>query len=95
MPIDLKKIVMQLAALTPEERDKLFPPPPKIPAGWVDIEEHLPMMLAIDYFKGGTVYKVKDKNGNEFVSSVMDHSIWYYLAKEAGVTHWWNELKQK
>lgn len=61
-----------------------------IPKGWVSIEEHLPIMYAIDYFNDGTLYKVKDKEGNEFTSSVMDHNLWYYMAKEAGITHWWN-----
>ena len=93
MALDLegmsKKLDETLANITPEEMAKYFPPDTR-PKGWLSIEEHLPMMYAIDYFNGGTTYKVKDKDGNEFTSTVMDHNVWYYMAKEAGVTHWWN-----
>lgn len=47
-------------------------------------------MCAIDIVQGYTLYKVKDKNGNEFESAVSDHNNWYYYAKEEGITHWWN-----
>ena len=93
MALDLEKLSKKfqeaLDNITPEEIAKYFPPDTR-PKEWVSIEEHLPMMLAIDYFKGGTSYKVKDKEGNEFYTSVMDHNVWYYMAKEVGVTHWWN-----
>lgn len=82
-----------LESLTEEQkqeiRDKYFTD--NRPKGWVSIEEHLPMMYAIDIFKGYTLFKVKDKDGNEFESAVTDHNIWYYHAKEAGITHWYNE----
>lgn len=65
---------------------------PKIEKGWVDIEEHLPHCKAIDFItQGCSTYKVKDKNGEEFYTQVTDHNIWYYMAKEAGITHWLNE----
>ena len=84
-----KKLNQALENITPEEIAIYFPADTR-PKGWVSIEEHLPMMYAMDYFNGGTFYKVKDKEGNEFESFVSDHNLWYYLAKEEGITHWWN-----
>ena len=63
----------------------------KTPKGWVSIEEHLPMMLAMDIMQGYSVYKVKNDKGEEFESAVSDHNTWYYRAKECGVTHWFNK----
>ena len=84
-----KKIDEFLANITQEEINKYFPPDTR-PKGWLSIEEYLPMMCAIDIVQGYTLYKVKDKNGNEFESAVSDHNNWYYYAKEEGITHWWN-----
>ena len=84
-----KKLHEALANMTQEDIDKYFPPDTR-PKGWLRIEEHLPMMYAIDIMQGYTLYKVKDKDGNEFESGVSDHNVWYYMAKEAGITHWWN-----
>jgi hypothetical protein len=92
--LDLEKIGKEMQEaienITPEEIAKYFPPDTR-PKGWLSIEEHLPMMLAIDIAQGCTVYKVKDKDGNVFFTGVSDHDVWYYMAKEAGITHWWNE----
>ena len=66
-------------------------PPDTTPKGWLSIEEHLPGWLAKDVMQGYSVYKVRHKDGTEFESAVTDHGLWYYLAKEAGVTHWLNE----
>jgi len=88
-----EKFEKALSNITKEELEEYFkeleePEPPK---GWVSIEEYLPKCLAIDFVKQGySTYKVMDKNGNEFESFVCDHSIWYYTAKDAGITHWWN-----
>jgi len=57
---------------------------------WISIEDKLPMMRASDILKGYTIYTVKDKDGNESISAVTDHNIWYYNAKELGITHWKN-----
>lgn len=74
-----------------EDVDKYFPSR-NIPKGWVSIEEHLPMMLAIDFISQGfTMYKVKAKDGKEYYSPVCDHNTWYYEAKEDGITHWFND----
>ena len=93
MALDLeemkKKIDEFLANITQEEINKYFPPDTR-PKGWLSIEEYLPMMCAIDIVQGYTLYKVKDKNGNEFESAVSDHNNWYYYAKEECITHWWN-----
>lgn len=62
-----------------------------IPKGWVSIEDHLPQMLAMDIMVGYTTYKVKFKDGTESITAVSDHNIWYYRAKEEGITHWLNE----
>lgn len=61
------------------------------PKGWLSIEEHLPMMLIDDLVQGYSVFKVRDKDGKEFETHVTDHHIWYYHAKDAGVTHWLND----
>lgn len=95
MSIDLNKASeifdKLIKNLTPEDIEKYFPPD-NTPKGWVSIEEHLPMCTVDDFVeKGYSIYKVKDKHGNEFQSTVTDHNIWYYRAKEQGVTHWWNE----
>jgi len=84
-----KKLNEALANMTQEDIDKYFLPDTR-PKGWLSIEEYLPMMYAIDIMQGYTLYKVKDKDGNEFESAVSDHNVWYYMAKNAGITHWWN-----
>lgn len=61
-----------------------------IPKGWVDIDEHLPMWLAEDVGQGYTTYKVRDHNGNEFESAVSDSILWYQIAKQRNITHWFN-----
>lgn len=61
------------------------------PKGWISIEDHLPHMLAMDIEQGYTEYKVRCSDGSEGVSWVSDHNMWYYRAKEAGITHWINE----
>jgi hypothetical protein len=74
----------ELAALKERFKDNT-------PKGWLSIEDHLPKMFARDIMQGYSVYKVRDKDGNEFESGVSDHNIWYYDAKEAGITHWLNK----
>jgi hypothetical protein len=72
-----------------EIREKYFKD--KRPKGWLSIEEHLPMMFAVDIMQGYSVFKVRDKYGNEFETRVADHNTWYYHAKEIGITEWFNE----
>lgn len=62
-----------------------------IPKGWVSIDDHLPRMLGKDIFQGFTFYRVKFNTGEERKSGVADHNTWYYMAKERGVTHWFND----
>lgn len=94
MALDLDKMSKALdealANMTPEEMEKYFPKDTK-PKGWINIEEHLPMMLAVDIMQGCTEYKVKFEDGTEGMTCVADHNTWYYEAKDAGITHWWNE----
>jgi hypothetical protein len=85
-----KALEKALKELTPEEIEKYFPKDTK-PKGWISIEEHLPMFKAMDFMQGGSVYKVKNKDGEEYESMVGDHNTWYYLAKSDGITHWWND----
>lgn len=91
----LKKLKAYLDSKTPEELqaewDEMFPPENDPPKGWVSIEDHLPMMLATDVLQGCTMYKVKYADGKENHTCVSDHNMWYYIAKEAGITHWFNE----
>ncbi len=80
-----------LDKITPEDIEKYFPKD-TTPKGWISIEDHLPQLTVDDFItKGYSTYKVKDKDGNEFDSNVTDHSIWYYMAKDAGITHWFNK----
>ena len=91
----VEKLREYLDSKTQEELEadwkEMFGDELEIPKGWVSIEDHLPMMLAIDIGEGATRYKVKYKNGNEGESYVSDHGIWYHFAKKAGITHWFND----
>ena len=81
-----------LEEISPEEIEKYFPPD-KTPKGWVSIEDHLPAVTVDDFLSNDAIVRVvmvKDKNGNEFRTQVGDHQMWYYAAKDAGITHWWN-----
>lgn len=64
---------------------------PKIPKGWISIEDHLPVFLTKDVVKGGSTYLVMDKDGNTFKSTVSNSNMWYHLAKETNITHWYND----
>ena len=81
-----------LKEMTPEEHEywkEKFRD--KNPKGWVSVEDALPMWRVSDVAKGYSEYKVKDKDGKEFMTQLTDHTTWYYLvAKESGITHWWN-----
>ena len=55
---------------------------------WVSIDEELPKMMAKDIHHGGTIYEVKQMDGSVSISIVGDHNVWYYMAKECGITHW-------
>jgi hypothetical protein len=93
MAIDIEKLDKKwneiITNITPEDIAKFFTD--KRPKGWLSIEEHLPMMFGVDIAQGYSVFKVRDIEGKEFESMVSDHNVWYYLAKEAGITHWLNE----
>lgn len=88
----LKALKENLVNMSPEEKEEvneIFKD--KNPKGWVSVEDSLPMWKAMDITKGYTKYKVKDKNGNEFITQVKDHTTWYYfVAKEQEITHWFN-----
>lgn len=90
MGLDLEKIKEAIRNMTQEDIDKYFPPDTR-PKGWLSIEEYLPMWMASDFQQGCSIYKVKDKDGNEFDTQVGDHNTWYYYAKSEGITHWLNE----
>lgn len=86
---NLDKMKEAIANMTPEDKEKFFPED-TTPKGWVSIEEHLPMWMASDVGQGGSLYKVKNARGRELSSLVSDHNVWYHIAKEQGITHWWN-----
>jgi hypothetical protein len=92
--MDIKKLAKEFAdslkSLTPEEFEHYFPED-KTPKGWVSIEETLPKFLAKDFLQGGSVYRVRYKDDKTGSSMVGDHNTWYYMAKEEGITHWYNE----
>lgn len=89
----VKALRNHLKNMTPQEKEEMkefFKD--KNPKGWVSVEDGLPMWKAMDVMKGYSEYKVKDKEGKEFVTQVTDHTTWYYfVAKEQGITHWWND----
>ena len=86
------KFAELLDSMSDEEKQILFESfEDKTPKGWVSIEDAVPSWLAKDIVQGYTIYKVKFNDGSEGESCVTDGSVWYYLAKEAGVTHWFNE----
>ncbi len=87
--LDLEKFRKALTNMTQEDIDKFKPNP--VPKGWVSIEAHLPMWMALDVVQGYSSYKVRYADGSEGMTKVSDHSTWYYLAKEKGITHWFNE----
>ena len=72
-------------------KEKYFPKEDGAPKGWVSIEESLPTLRALDLFEGGTEYKILFEDGFEAYSRVTDPNMWYYWAKEVGVTHWYNK----
>lgn len=87
---DIKnKIKQTLKNMSDDKLEKYFPKDTK-PKGWISIEDHLPMFMVNDLMQGYSEYRVIDKDGNESIRRVTDHMIWYYEAKEAGITHWWN-----
>lgn len=97
--IDLEKSASKFKELidnlTPEDIEKYFPED-KTPKGWVSIEDHLPMCTVGDFVgKGYTEYSVKNAAGVQGFSEVCDHSVWYYNAKEMGITHWWNGTQEE
>jgi hypothetical protein len=82
-----------LKEMTPEDMEKYFPKEDPLPEGWIDIEQHLPMVTVDDVLNNDGLFKnvwVKDDKNNEFETTVGDHNTWYYMAKEAGITHWYN-----
>lgn len=88
--IDLNKLREVLKNTSREELEKFFLFD-NIPKGWVSIEDYRPQYLAKDLLQGYSTYMVKDKNGNEFQSEVTDPNVWYYQAKNIGITHFYNE----
>ena len=95
--IDLKAFEEAIANMSKEDKEKYFPED-KTPKGWVSIEEHLPMVTCDDFLNHNAVVKfikVKNAKGRIFNSQVGDHQMWYYDAKEAGITHWWNDDVEK
>lgn len=90
--IDLDKLQEYLDSLSESDKEDLrnyFAD--KRPKGWLSIDEHLPMMLAGDISRGYSVFKVRYSDGAEGITKVADHAVWFYDAKEAGITHWFNE----
>jgi len=93
--MNIEKLKEYLDSKTPEELTKewneMFPLENEPSKGWVSIEDHLPQMYAIDIMKGYSEFKVKYDDGKEDVAWISDHNVWYYVAKEAGITHWFND----
>lgn len=89
-----KSIDEALENATPEEFYKIIHKnrDEKLPKGWVDINHHLPMCLAMDFItKGYSTYRVKDNNGKEFETHLADSIVWKVdVAEPLNITHWWN-----
>jgi hypothetical protein len=62
-----------------------------IPKGWISIEDHLPSFIVRDIEQGYSIYEVKNNDGEIGTTTVTDSRMWYYRAKEIGVTHWLNK----
>ena len=91
---NLRKMLDNMSEKEKEEIKAKYFPEDTTPKGWLSIEDHLPMVTMGDIEKNDGIFKivkVKDKDGNEFGSRVGDHHIWYYMAKDGGITHWYNE----
>lgn len=62
---------------------------------WVSVEDRLPMVTTDDITKnipdeyGNNIYKVVQVTDGKRIwySGVGDHNVWYYEARESGVTH--------
>ncbi len=50
----------------------------------------IPQIHIISIDRDGYI-KIQGLWENEFESIVGDHHVWYYMAKDNGVTHWWHE----
>lgn len=85
-----EKLTEALENLTEEDRNRYFPES-TTPKGWIDIEDELPMMMALDIVQGCTEYRVKFSDGTEGSTCVSDHNTWYVYAKQVGITHWFND----
>lgn len=95
---DFEQVRKILDSLTDEQIEKYFPKidESEIKYGWISIEDELPMCLALDFIKQGyTQIKVKNERGDEFITQVTDHNIWYYEMKDLNVTHWYREKDEK
>jgi hypothetical protein len=57
---------------------------------WISVEESLPMVTVDDFLNNNELSKaILVTNGIDMrLDFVGDHNVWYYVAKEAGITHW-------
>ena len=75
-----KKLDKILENMTDEEIEKYFLKS-KTPKGWVSIEDELSQCMEMDFItQGYSEYSVKDKDGNEFITRVTDHTVWYGIS---------------
>ena len=93
--MEIEKLKTLLEGITKKEIAEFINEFPKVPYGWVDINEHLPQVYAMDYLQiGYSVFKVKDVNGKIMKTKVCDGMMWLYaFAKPNEITHWWNDQK--
>ena len=91
---NLRKILDNMSEKEKEEMRAKYFPEDTTPKGWLSIEDHLPMVTGQDVIDNDALVKhikVKYKDGTESTSQVGDHHMWYYMAKDSGITHWYNE----
>lgn len=90
-----KNLTEKFNSITPQEIEEWLSQFPKIPHGWVDVNEHTPQCYAIDFIeKGYSVFKVRDVNGKVMKTHISDGMIWFHaFAQPNNITHWWNNEK--
>ena len=95
--VDLIKLQKTFdSMLVTETIDAFISKVPEHPIGWLDIKEHAPQCLAIDWLDVGySLVMVRDSRNNEFeVPLGGDTLLWLYeTAEPLNLTHWHSPIQ--